>query len=218
MDIEEMHKLFRVLGQQMGMQQVRAILPASIDTFLNGAILTKVRTLLIENMKIDFESRMVIGRDEIIPINALRTLYTETSPTVTNKQFAIPNNLMILLGVGLTYGSTGPRYGCRLIDNIELENTLNDYCNGAYKEHPIANLYGSNVRLYFGDYNPTTIVPFVKFIKFPAVVKLDENTASSCVDCDLPEYLHHEIVEMAVRTYFSSVGYTTPNNNSANKQ
>lgn len=218
MDIEAMHKLFRVLGQQMGMQQVRAILPASIDTYLNNAITAKVRTLLIENLKIDFESRMVITRDEIIPINALRTLYTEASPTVTSKQFAIPNDLMILLGVAIDYGSNTNRYGCRLIDNIELENTLNDYCNGAYKEHPIANLYGTNVRLYFGDYNPTTITSYVKYIKYPAIVKLDENNSSACVDCDLPDYLHDEIVEIAVKNYFSSVGYTTPNNNSANKQ
>ena len=38
MTIQEMHQLFRVVGQQMGMQTIRAILPEEIDVFLNMAI------------------------------------------------------------------------------------------------------------------------------------------------------------------------------------
>ena len=33
MNIDQMHSVFRVLGQQMGTQHVRSILPESIDVF-----------------------------------------------------------------------------------------------------------------------------------------------------------------------------------------
>ena len=35
MDISQMHEMFRTVGQQVGMQDVRAILPESIDIFIN---------------------------------------------------------------------------------------------------------------------------------------------------------------------------------------
>ena len=41
MNIAEMHNVFRTLGQQMGMQLNRGILPESIDIYLNEAIIEK---------------------------------------------------------------------------------------------------------------------------------------------------------------------------------
>ena len=38
MDILAMHEMFRVLGQQMGLERVRGILEESIDVYLNAAI------------------------------------------------------------------------------------------------------------------------------------------------------------------------------------
>ncbi len=38
MDISEMHKMFRQYTQQMGMQNVRAILPEQIDLLINNSI------------------------------------------------------------------------------------------------------------------------------------------------------------------------------------
>lgn len=218
MQIEEMHKLFRALGQQMGMQQVRAILPATIDTYINTVINYKVRNLLFENTNIDFESRMVVRREEIIPINAFRSLYTEDEVSISSQYtFNIPNNLMMLLGIGIVYGGETKRYGCRLIDNIELENSLNDYCNGPYKEHPVANLYGNKIRMYFGNYAPNNYNAYIKYIKYPAIVKLSEDPNIPSVSCDLPEYMHTELVESAVKKFFEALGYTTPKNNEQNQ-
>ena len=219
MGIEDMHKLFRALGQQMGMQQVRAILPATIDSYINTSINIKVRNLLIQNTNVDFESRMVVRREEIIPINALRTLYKEEEKAnlVVGSNITINTDLMVLLGVSIKYNGEIKRYGCRLIDNIELENTLNDYCNGPYKEHPIANLYGDRIRMYFGNYNPSGYTAYIKYIKQPAIVKLSEDSSVPSVDCDLPEYLHIEIVDTAVKKFFESVGYTTPQTKQQNQ-
>lgn len=212
MHIDEMHNLFRALGQQMGMQQVRAILPATIDSYINTAINIKVRTLLLENTNIDFESRMVVRREEIIPINAFRTLYTEEEKinVAIGSEITINPNLMVLLGIGIKYNGETKRYGCRLIDNIELENTLNDYCNGPYKEHPIANLYGDKIRMYFGNYNSSNYTAYIKYIRYPRIVLLSEDPNVASRDCDLPEYLHIEIVDTAVKKFFEAVGYTTP--------
>lgn len=213
MTINDMHNLFRVLGQQMGMQNVRAILPESIDLYLNNAIIKKVRTLLLENLKIDGESRIITRRDTIVPINALRTLYSEYDDYLEEVESSIEvtptlSKLMVILGVSIMYADNGKIYECRLIDSIELANTLNDYCNRPDKENPIAVYIDGHLRLYFGENSVTGEDRyFVKYVKLPATVSLSGNT-----DCDLPEYLHNEIVENAVKMYFTSI------NNGLNKQ
>lgn len=219
-----MHQLFRVLGQQMGMQQVRAILPISIDAFINGAIIQKVRTLVLENLNVDLESRMIVHRNEIIPINALRTLYTEVSIPFEGSEetqtegiseitidSSISNNLMLYLGVSVKLDDDVLFHNCRIIDSIELEDTIFDFCNRPTRNNPISNIYGNKITIYTGNYIPSRFDTKVKYIKYPAKVHLDENQSSNNVNCDLPEYLHEEIVELAVRTYFTSLGYTSPN-------
>ena len=49
MNIQEMHNIFRTLGQQMGLQRIRGILPESIDVYINDAIIEKVRSVVIAN-------------------------------------------------------------------------------------------------------------------------------------------------------------------------
>ena len=50
MNIAEMHNVFRTLGQQMGMQLNRGILPESIDIYLNEAIIEKVQVDLLRGV------------------------------------------------------------------------------------------------------------------------------------------------------------------------
>jgi len=77
MTIFEMHELFRVLGQQMGMQKVRGILPASIDILLNTSIVRCVRQIITSNVTTNFGNVVAIQKNKISVINALRTLYVE---------------------------------------------------------------------------------------------------------------------------------------------
>ena len=80
MTIQEMHVLFRTLGQAMGLQLVRAILPESIDTYLNDAIVDTVRKIVLSNSTMQFQDKVTIQNDTISPINAIRTLYKRNMP------------------------------------------------------------------------------------------------------------------------------------------
>ena len=74
MDIAEMHVSFRQYAQQMGMQNVRAILPEQIDILINQSIMDTVNQLIRENIGIT-NDRVVTDNSKIGQINAFRTLY-----------------------------------------------------------------------------------------------------------------------------------------------
>ena len=74
MDIADMHINFRQYAQQMGMQNVRAILPEQIDILLNQSITDTVNQLIRENIGIT-NDRVVTDNSKIGQINAFRTLY-----------------------------------------------------------------------------------------------------------------------------------------------
>lgn len=96
MTIPEMHVWFRQYAQQMGMQNVRAILPEQIDVLINTSISDIVNQLVRENVGIR-NDRVITDNSKIGQINALRSLYkvteiikyagsTDTTPSVTNTE------------------------------------------------------------------------------------------------------------------------------------
>lgn len=74
MTIEEMHVWFRQNAQQMGLQNVRAILPEQIDLLLNTSIYDTVNQIIQQNIGIT-NDRVITDNSKIGQINALRTLY-----------------------------------------------------------------------------------------------------------------------------------------------
>lgn len=74
MNIAEMHVWFRQYAQQMGMQNVRAILPEQIDVLINTAISDTVNQLVRENVGVR-NDRVITDNSKIGQINALRSLY-----------------------------------------------------------------------------------------------------------------------------------------------
>lgn len=74
MNIAEMHVYFRQYAQQMGMQNVRAIIPEQIDILLNTAISDIINQIVKENVGIR-NDRAIIDTNKIGQINALRSLY-----------------------------------------------------------------------------------------------------------------------------------------------
>lgn len=84
MTTPEMHVMFRQYTQQMGMQNVRAILPEQIDLLLNTSIMDVVNQIIKENIGIT-NDRVITDNSKIGQINALRSLYhvhyIEMSPT-----------------------------------------------------------------------------------------------------------------------------------------
>lgn len=84
MTTPEMHVMFRQYAQQMGMQNVRAILPEQIDLLLNTSQMDMVNQIIKENIGIT-NDRVITDNSKVGQINALRSLYhvheIEMSPT-----------------------------------------------------------------------------------------------------------------------------------------
>ena len=74
MNIADMHIMFRQLAQQMGMQNVRAILPEQIDLLLNTAITDVINEIIKRNIA-GTNDRVITDNSKIGQINALSTLY-----------------------------------------------------------------------------------------------------------------------------------------------
>lgn len=220
MDINQMHILFRTLGQQMGLQQVRGILPESIDTFLNVAINEKCRSVLQQNASTPFKDKITVQNNYVTPINALSTLYCSDKKIVfTNAgdcrevQLDTLNNSNVFQFISffVAFSKNGNVWHrpCRLIEFDKLPMILSDECSKADNEYPIISLYTSVPngdfigKLYLSDYTNLDSLVF-NYIKHPKEVSYDKN-----INCDLPDYLHTEIVELAVQKFFQSVGSTT---------
>mgnify|MGYP000052490586 CR=1 FL=1 len=76
MTISEMHVWFRQYAQQMGMQNVRAILPEQIDNLINTAIKDTIDEVINKSVGTT-NDRVITDNSKIGQINALSTLYKE---------------------------------------------------------------------------------------------------------------------------------------------
>lgn len=74
MDISEMHKMFRQYAQQMGMQNVRAILPEQIDLLINNSISDIINQVITQNIGIT-NDRVISDASKLNQVNALKSLY-----------------------------------------------------------------------------------------------------------------------------------------------
>lgn len=212
-----MHEMFRTVGQQVGMQDVRAILPESIDIFINIAIIEKARSIVMENTKTAFPNRVSIQNNFVSPVNALRTLYRRKEITITDitkdVQLSQLDNVFLYTSFAIRYDNNDSEYKCRFIDGDKLEETLNDVLNGASWDYPICSMFNDEknseyLKIFTNSESHTPNAIIIKYIANPAVVKFSNNDAER-VNCDLPDYLHSEIVELAVSKFFKSVAATS---------
>lgn len=216
MTINEMHVAFRTLGQQMGLQLVRAILPESIDTYLNDMIIEWTRKTIQANVETVYKDKVTLQNNSINPINGVRTLYKRSIlndfNNVDEEYYTVSlkdvTNVMYYTSFELKFSGYKRNTWCRFIDRDKLMNTINDYCNGASRDYPIVCMHFDDngydiAELYLGDtiIRPTELI--INYVSLPDKVSLTDS-----VDCNLPEFCHYEIVEGAVNKYFSSVGST----------
>lgn len=75
MNIQEMHQAFRTLGQQLGIQLNRGILPESIDVYINQVITEKTQEELLAGVRTALQDSVNTQAQTMSPINAFRTLY-----------------------------------------------------------------------------------------------------------------------------------------------
>lgn len=232
MGIEEMHVTFRELGQQMGMQTTRAILSEDIDICINTAIINKVREVIATHVgRVNYTDKIARQGEAISPINALRTLYSsgtieegsiQGEGTEVNPYTCNINDESVLLYTGFRVSYNGNTlYDCRIIEAEKLGQTLRDFCNRAAKDAPIVVVYGDENSIQCNFYTGRSInTPKPKlvnylYIKTPAKVCYDEDNPENNINCDLPIYLHSEIVIDAVKLYLASIG-AIPNDKNRN--
>lgn len=75
MTLTEMHVMFRQFAQQMGLQNVRAILPEQIDLLLNTSISEIVNQILNSHINVTSD-RIITDNSKLGEVNSLRSIYT----------------------------------------------------------------------------------------------------------------------------------------------
>lgn len=85
MKIAEMHMWFRQYAQQMGMQNVRAILPEQIDTLINTSIQDIIDEVITKNVGLT-NDRIISDNSKLASINALRSLYRVKTLTCDGRE------------------------------------------------------------------------------------------------------------------------------------
>lgn len=178
MDIADMHVNFRQYAQQMGMQNVRAILPEQIDIVLNTSITDTVNQLIRENIGVT-NDRVITDNSKIGQINALRTLYKvdevqisdnftynsqrrlsglikHTGTDVANQSDTVFGNPMFIVDISINYSNSADSiitnwYPVRIIDDAYLADTLNDFILKNRWRSPIAVIYKNHTTELYID-------------------------------------------------------------------
>lgn len=244
MTITEMHVWFRQYAQQMGLQNVRAILPEQIDLLINTSITDIINQIITQNIGVT-NDRIITDNSKISQINALRTLYKvvesdfklddESSKVWTNVQETpiryleadiknITNDssssfdYLFLVDLSIRYYSKvstddGDKknstnyFPVRLIDDCFLADTLNDFILRPRLRSPIAVIVNDKIDVYYkndSDIQASSLTPYklrVSYIAKPAKVAYLADIGGTNVECDLPEYLHIDILKHAVDLY-----------------
>ena len=142
MTISEMHIWFRQYAQQMGLQNVRAILPEQIDSLIN----TSTKDVIDEIIKANIgttNDRVITDNSKLANVNALRTLYkvktinvqdTHSVSHYINEPYSFDSdqlqNALYFVDFAIRYknGDKVTRwFPIRIIDDAFLADVLNDW-------------------------------------------------------------------------------------------
>lgn len=234
MELIQMHKVVRELTQQMGMQHVRMIFPEQIDNMINLAISQTTNeycsSLGSQSASVNLPTNVKVGQ-----INALRTLYkvfefnAETalmSIDLDNGHFML--NPDFVLPTARLYYDASIRYSkgrantswfpIRVVEDAYLANITSDFLTKpSFKSPVLIFKQGDNnqsFELYTGKMNADKSIAAngysmdqfrLSYIKHPNRVALGCSNGDGRVECDLPEYLHEMIVQMAAKLWIDSV-------------
>ena len=245
-----MHVWFRQYAQQMGMQNVRAILPEQIDLLINSSITDTVNQVITQNIGIT-NDRVITDNSKIGQINALRSLYkvkkvqaipssgssSTTNPFVKGEETNILRmyadiknfdnggsgtdgkfDYLYLVDLSINYSDLSSSSGSptivtnyfpvRLIDDAYLADTLNDSILSPRLRTPVAVIYNDQLDIYIDKLTsgklPENLNPYklrVSYIAKPAKVAYKSDLGGTDIDCNLPEYMHIDILKHAVDLY-----------------
>mgnify|MGYP006872975292 CR=1 FL=1 len=155
MTIAEMHVWFRQYAQQMGMQNVRAILPEQIDNLINTSIKDTIDEIVRSNVGTT-NDRVITDNSKLANINALRTLYKVKTLSVSeNTTIAALGNTpytfdsssigsalyFVDFSVKYTGVSATRWFPIRIIDDSYLADVLNDWVLAPRMRTPVMVVY-----------------------------------------------------------------------------
>lgn len=247
MDISEMHQMFRQYAQQMGMQNVRAILPEQIDLIINNSISDTINQVITQNIGIT-NDRVISDASKLNQVNALKSLYkvwkgSIADVTIKGKEktsyiisFQLPLNnfkttgsytddgnsstaisFLYMVDLSINYKKSDfvtNVFPVRIVDDQFVADVVNDFVLAPTMRSPVASIHDNLVELYIdkADAKPEDRQPFtfkgvsinelrISYIAKPAVVRFAEDVDGTNVNCDLPEYMHVDIVKHAVELY-----------------
>lgn len=247
MDISEMHQMFRQYAQQMGMQNVRAIMPEQIDLIINNSISDTINQVITQNIGIT-NDRVISDASKLNQVNALKSLYkvwkgSIADVTIKGKEktsyiisFQLPLNnfkttgsytddgnsstaisFLYMVDLSINYKKSDfvtNVFPVRIIDDQFVADVVNDFVLAPTMRSPVASIHDNLVELYIdkADAKPEDRQSFtfkgvsinelrLSYIAKPAVVRFAEDVDGTNVNCDLPEYMHVDIVKHAVELY-----------------
>lgn len=182
MTIAEMHVWFRQYATQMGMQNVRAILPEQIDTLINTSIKDTIDEVVNRNVGTT-NDRIITDNAKLANINALRTLYKvktytvpnggtvkeyKNSPLILNSDTMLgTNKALYFVDFSIRYqnvsGKSATRwFPIRIIDDAYLADVLNDWVLSPRMRTPVMVIYAkddsveaSTLEIYLGENDAT---------------------------------------------------------------
>lgn len=247
MDISEMHQMFRQYAQQMGMQNVRAILPEQIDLLINNSISDTINQVITQNIGIT-NDRVISDASKLNQVNALKSLYKvwkgsiadvtikgkEKTSYIISFQLPLSNfkttgtytddensstaiSFLYVVDLSINYKKSDfvtNVFPVRIVDDQFVADVVNDFVLAPTMRSPVASIHDNLVELYIdkADAKPENSQPFTfkgvsinelrfSYIAKPAVVRFAEDVNGTNVNCDLPEYMHVDIVKHAVELY-----------------
>ena len=191
MTISEMHVWFRQYAQQMGMQNVRAILPEQIDNLINTAIKDTVDEVINKSVGTT-NDRVITDNAKLANINALRTLYrvktytltdSSTINTYANSPYSISSktifsseNVLYYVDFSIKYDLGDSKesrlFPIRIIDDSYLADVLNDWVLAPRMRTPVMVVYKDDAGdtdsvfdIYIGDNDSISTVASTAKIK-----------------------------------------------------
>ena len=178
MTIREMHVMFRQYAQQMGMQNVRAILPEQIDLLINNSINDVINQVITQNIGTT-NDRVITDNSKLNQINALKSLYkvwkgkvtlgTAKTNYIASYEFPINafknggtyNNdgvnstsisYIYIVDLSISYKKDSDFvsniFPIRIIDDMYLADVVNDFILHPTFRSPVATVHDNTIELY----------------------------------------------------------------------
>lgn len=204
----------QVINQNIGITNDRVISDASKLNQVNALkSLYKVWKGSIADVTIKGKEKTSYIISFQLPLNNFKTTGSYTDDG--NSSTAISFLYMVDLSINYKKSDFVTNvFPVRIVDDQFVADVINDFVLAPTMKSPVASIHDNLVDLYIdkADAKPEDRQPFtfkgvsinelrLSYIAKPAVVRFAEDVDGTNVNCDLPEYMHVDIVKHAVELY-----------------